>query len=303
MKSLRHIPWSLTLGLVAFILAACRLGQTPPGDQVCTLIGCGPSLEIALVGDYVPTQFELTLFSPQGETVHVLCTDGNATFDPPEAARWSPSCPAGGVALQDFTPDQLSVTARWSGGEVTQDFQPTYIEAQPNGPACEPTCRTVRLELRIPSIPPYGDTSTWETYTDEAHGFSLRYPAALSIESSPLVDGYATVFVGDQIQIRTSSTDPVVCQGDCPMIESTEPVVIAGRQAHLVRGYIGSVGGNIPQRFMLYLIRSGSTYISLTLFAAGRHDQPVVDPSAILPLQESDIQLFNRLVQTVEMTP
>jgi len=302
-KSLRHIVWTPALGLAVLIVAACALGQTPPGGRVCTLIACGPSLEIALVGDYVPTRFELNLTSSEGDTVHVLCTDGNAAFDPPDAARWSPTCPAGGVTLQDFTPQQVSVTARWSGGEVTQDFQPTYVESQPNGPACEPTCQTARVELRIPFIPAYGDTSTWETYTDVAHGFSFRYPAALTLEFSPLVDGYNTVFVGDKIQIQTSSTDPLVCQGDCPMMGSNEPVTIAGREARLVRGYIGSVGGNIPQRFMLYLIHSGSTYISLTLFAAGRQDQSVDDPSVIVPLQQADIELFNRLVQTVQMTP
>lgn len=302
-KSLRHILRLLMPGLFASTLAACTLGQTPPGGRVCTLIGCGPSLEITLVGDYLPTTFALVLASSEGDTVHVLCTDGNATFDPPEAARWSPTCPAGGVALQDFTPEKLTVTASWSGGEVTQDFQPAYTESQPNGPACEPTCRAASLELHIPFIPPYGDTSSWQTYTDSAHGFRFRYPAALTLEFSPLVDGYGTVFVGDKIQVRTSSTDPLVCQGDCPLIESTEPVTIAGREARLVRGYIGSVGGNIPQRFMLYLIRSGSTYISLALFAAGRQDQSAVDPGVILPLQEADIELFNRMVQTVEITP
>jgi hypothetical protein len=79
-------------------------------------------------------------------------------------------------------------------------------------------------------------------------------------------------------------------------------VTVAGRQARLARGYIGSIGGNIPQHFMLYLVRSGSTYISLTLYAAGRNAS-LIDSSVILPLQEADIELFDRMVQTLELTP
>ena len=96
------------------------------------------------------------------------------------------------------------------------------------------------------------------------------------------------VFVGDKIQIRTSSADPLVCQGECPMIESTEPATIAGRDAHLVHGYIGSMAAIVPQHFMLYLIRSGSTYISLVLYAESRH-ATAADPGVILPLHEADI--------------
>ncbi len=217
------------------------------------------------MGDYVPTEFSMSLASPDVGSLNVRCANGTAQFDPPDAARWSPACPAGRVSLQDFTPRQLSVSVHWSEGETAQDFQPAYVESQPNGPACEPTCRTARLELRIPAIPAYGDVSTWATYTDEAHGFSLRHPAALALEFGPQVDGYGIVFIGDKIQVRTSSVDPLVCQGECPIMESTEPVTLAGRDAYLVHGYIGSIGGNVPQHFMLYLIRSGSTYISLVL--------------------------------------
>ena len=193
--------------LAALGLAGCTLGQTPPGDRMCTLIGCGPSLEIVLVGDYVPTDFSMNLASPSGSLVNVRCTEGTARFDPPEAARWSPACPAGGVSLQDFTPEQLSVSLEWSEGEVTQDFNPVYFESRPNGPACEPVCRTARVELRVPAVPPYGDVSTWETYSDELHGFSIRHPAALTLEFGPESNGHRIVFVGDKIQIRTSAIE------------------------------------------------------------------------------------------------
>ena len=53
---------------------------------------------------------------------------------------------------------------------------------------------------------------------------------------------------------------------------------------------------------MLYLVRSGRTYISLTLYAAGRN-AVLTDPAVIVPLQESDIELFDRIVQTLQLTP
>jgi hypothetical protein len=297
---LRHSVRVLALGLVALSLAACTLGQTRQDQRVCTLIGCGPSLEIILAGDHIPTDFSMVLTSPSEDPVTVRCTEGTAQFEPPQASRWSPACPAGGVSFEDFTPERLSITVRWSDGETTQDFQPDYTQSQPNGPDCQPACRAVRLDLRIPAVPAYGDESTWETYIDEQHGFSIRYPAALTLEFGPQVDGYGVVFVGDQIQVHTSPANPLVCRGQCPIMESTEPVTIAGRDAHLVRGYVGSIGGNIPRRFMLYLIRSGTTYISLVLYAGSR-DATTADPTTLVPLQEADIGLFDRMVETLEI--
>ena len=127
-------------------------------------------------------------------------------------------------------------------------------------------------------------------------------PPHLNLEFDPQSGSAGVVFVGERIEVRTSPVDPLVCRGDCPMIESNQPVTIAGRQARLVRGYLGSVGGNVPQQFMLYLIRSGRTYISLTLFAAGRH-AAVGDPAVILPLQAADIELFDRIVGTLGFAP
>ena len=286
--------------MASILLTACTLGQLPPGQQACTLIACGSSLEIALVGDHVPTVFSMQISSPSGELINVHCADGNARFDPAEAARWSPACPSGGVSLTDFAPQQLSVTVDWSDGQARQEFQPSYVASQPNGPACEPTCRSARIEVRIPKILPYGDVSTWEVYTDEEHGFSVRHPAELTLEIGPSSGGNRIVFVGDKIQVRTTTFDPLVCQGECPMIESNEAITIAGRPARIVRGYIGSIGGNIPQHFMLYLIRSGDIYISLILYAESRNAL-LGDPAVIVPLQQADIELFDRIVQTLEI--
>jgi len=299
--SRRDFLWVLGLAGAGTILAGCTLGQRPPSEQVCTLIGCGPSLEVALVGEHVPTDFSVTVDSPSGEFVNVLCTEGNARFDPPEAARWTPACPAGGVTFQGFTPAQIKVSVRWSEAQVAQDFEPVYSEGRPNGPHCEPTCRSARVLVRIPEVPAYGDPSTWQTYTDEEHGFRIKYPPALPLELGASVDGYRTVFVGDQIRVQTSPRDPLVCQGECPMIENSEAMKIAGREARQVRGYIGSIGGNVPQYFMLYLFRLGDVHVSFVLYAESRY-AIAGDPSVISPLKEADIDLFERMMQTLEFT-
>lgn len=268
---------------------------------MCTLIGCSSSLEIALVGDYLPTDFTVRITSPDAGSISVHCIDGSADFDPADASRWSPACPAGGLSLRDFTPVELSTTVSWSEGEVTQDFRPLYSESRPNGPGCEPICRSARLQVLIPSVPPYGDTSTWDTFSDPAHGFKLKFPASFALESGPQVAGHSTVYIGDKIQVRTSSTDPLVCQAECPMIETSESVTLAGRLAHLVRGHLDSDGGVARQDFVLYLVRSGSTYVSLVLYVASS-PAPAGDPGLIHPLQQADIDVFNHIVRTLEFT-
>jgi hypothetical protein len=296
----RNLVRAIRLGVAAVLLAGCTLGQAPPAGQVCTLIGCGPSLELALVGEHVPTDFSLIVVTPEGGSVNVRCTDGNADFDPPEAARWSPSCPAGGVAFYDFVPAAVTVTVRWLEGETTQAFEPAYSEYAPNGPSCEPTCRAARLEVLIPELPQYGDSSTWETYTDEAHGFRIKYPPELPLVQGPAADGYHVMFVGEQIEIETSDTDPLVCRGDCPMLERIEFVTLAGWEARQARGYIGSIGGNVPQHFLRYVFRLGSEYVSFVLHAVSRYGEQT-DPSVITPLRQQDIDLFERMMQTLEI--
>ncbi len=296
------LTWTLAAGLpAAVLLVGCTLGQRPPSERVCTLIGCAASLEVTLKGKHVPTDFTMTVNSPAGDKVNVHCTEGNAEFDPPEAARWNPACPAGGVTFQNFTPQQITVTVRWHEGETTQTLEPVYSDFQPNGPQCEPTCRSGRVDVLIPQIPAHGDSSTWETYRDEQHDFSFKYPAALGLEAGPIVDGNRVLFLSDKIRIQTSAKDPLVCQGECPMIEKTETLTIAGREARRVRGYIGSIGGNVPQYFLMYLIRLGNTFVSFQLFAESR-EASTDDPSYIRDLKEEDVDLFERIMQTVEFT-
>jgi hypothetical protein len=294
--------WITAGALVAILLpvGACRLVQRLPGPQACTMIGCGTSLEVRLVGEHVPTDFSMTIASPEGNVVHVRCTEGTALFDPPDAVRWTPACPAGGVTFQDFTPGQFTITVRWAEGEAAQEYEPSYSESRPNGPRCEPACHSARVEVQIPEVPAYGDPLTWKTYVDEGHGFRLKYPSAWDIESVGPVNGFLVVFIGDKIQVRTSDDDPLVCRHDCPMIESVETVSMAGREGRQVRGTMGPIHGGVSQHFLMYLFRVGATHVSFVLFAEGR-DATADDTGIIRPLQEADIELFQRIMQTLEI--
>ena len=289
------------LVLQSVLLGACTLGRSAPAGRACTLIGCGAWFEVALVGDHVPTDFSLSLDSPEGNLVNVHCTEGTAEFEPPEASQWSPTCPPGAVAFMDFTPAQVTVTVEWAEGRVTQEFRPQYADSWPNGPQCEPACRSARVEVIIPKYPLYGDSATWELYADEDMGFRIRYPAELGLQPGEAAGGYGATYIGDKIRIQTSEDDPLVCQGECPMIESTEALRIAGRRAVLAQGYLGSIGGNVPQYFMAYVFPLGTGFASFSLYAESRYAE-VKDPSVITPLRQDDIEVFERMMETLEFT-
>ena len=84
------------------------------------------------------------------------------------------------------------------------------------------------------------------------------------------------------------------------MIESIEFVTLARREARQARGYIGSVGGNVPQHFLRYVFRLGGEYVSFVLFAESRY-AALTDPSHITPLRQEDIDVFERMMQTLEI--
>jgi len=305
--SVRSIPLSAgpgRLGLLTagLLLAGCTLGQRPPQAPVCTLIGCGNTLEVRLVGAHVPTDFTLTLDAASGEHVRVRCTEGTAEFEPPEAARWTPACPAGGVSFFNFAPQGISVAVEWADGQVVQELEPRYATSQPNGPECEPTCRSGAVEVIIPEFPAYGAESTWAVYSDEAHGFRLRYPAQLGLKRETDLYGQTVATVGDRIEIRAGGRDPLVCVGDCPLIEENKPQPLAGRAARQVRGYIGSIGGSVPQYYLMYAVRLGEVHVSFVLYAAGRA-AVTDDPTYIRELAQEDIDLFERIMRSVEFGP
>ena len=65
-----------------------------------------------------------------------------------------------------------------------------------------------------------------------------------------------------------------------------------------MRGYIGSVGGNIPQYFLLYVFRLREGFASFALYAE-RRDAELKDPGSITRLLQADIDLFESMMETL----
>jgi hypothetical protein len=137
----------------------------------------------------------------------------------------------------------------------------------------------------------------WKTYSNPDYGYSISYPASLEITAA---ENDTSLFIGEQIHVLVSSADPLECRGDCPVVEGTEPAAIAGLAATKVTGYIGSIGGNVPQRYITYILPRDGRYYVFTLYALG-FKAVSNDPSTIWPLKESDVALFEQVLDTFKL--
>lgn len=130
MKALAAVVPTLVLAL----LSGCRPAAAPePPLQVCTKIGCSDGLNV-LVENAPATPYTVEAVLPDGTSVAAQC----------EAA---PGC-EGGVFLADVTAAEVTLRIAAGGGTSSQAVRPEYVETQPNGPGCPPTCRQARVQVR-----------------------------------------------------------------------------------------------------------------------------------------------------------
>jgi hypothetical protein len=149
-------------------------------------------------------------------------------------------------------------------------------------------------------IPP----ESWMTYTNNVHRFSLRHPPGFDVP--PIDFAESRGYIGDQIVFSVTDQDPhwLGCffegLGDCPVMEQVELTRVGNptRNAIRIQGYIGSIGGRIPQQYVTYLVREGGTYYTFTLYALGL-DSQVERADGIWPLDEADITAFERMMETL----
>jgi hypothetical protein len=160
---------------------------------------------------------------------------------------------------------------------------PTIINSSPTSEA--------PLTSTVTSAPSH----EWKTYSNSKYGFSINYPASLEIN---LGENDNSLYIGEQIYVWISDINPLECRGDCPLVENTEPTTVAGLEATKVTGYIGAVGGMIPQRYLQYILKHDNRYYSFTLWAL-RRDANNECCSVIWPLNENDIALFEQLLKTL----
>ena len=137
---------------------------------------------------------------------------------------------------------------------------------------------------------------SWNTYNNPKYGYSLDYPDFYNVVT--VSDEY--VEIGDKIVISVWNIDPTAPLGDGPVIESTTDVQLSGYSAKLLTGYIGSVGGYIPQQFRRFVVERNGSYFVVTLYALGLHATEG-DVSQRAQLNPEDISLFDNMVTSMQI--
>lgn len=149
-----------------------------------------------------------------------------------------------------------------------------------------------------PSTPGPTSTPMWVTYTNQTYGFSINRPPEFQTPPADYAEPYG--FIGDQIYFSITEVSPLDCRGDCPVIEATSPVEIAGQTAIKITGHIGAIGGNVPQQYLTYVFQKNNLYYSFTLHAVS--GSVASDDGSIQPLQAEHVRLFEQMLATFQFT-
>jgi len=108
------------------------------------------------------------------------------------------------------------------------------------------------------------------------------------------------VEVGDKITVEVMSQNPTVPHGDGSVIESTSDIQFLGYPAKLLTGYIGSIGGYMPQQFIKIVVeRKGNCFV-VTLYALGLHIN-AGNISQIAQHTPDDVSLFDNIAASMQI--
>lgn len=96
-------------------------------------------------------------------------------------------------------------------------------------------------------------TANWKTFISPDSNFSLKYPPEHEIKTV-LNLGYV---INHTIALPSYPVSISDCKADCDFVGSKQDVIVGnGIKALKVKGYVGAVGGNIPESFIRYEIRN-----------------------------------------------
>jgi hypothetical protein len=128
-----HNHWLVAGATVALATAGCDdHGPTRP----CTLVDCEVNGLTVRVEGTLPTVYMVTVSSPNEEARSRVC--------------WTPAhCVGGAVHFAGYSPAEVSITVEWEDGTATATAEPTYQVFRPNGPDCEPVCRTATITVQL----------------------------------------------------------------------------------------------------------------------------------------------------------
>ena len=139
----------------------------------------------------------------------------------------------------------------------------------------------------------------WLFYENRRADFHLYHPVQWSPEEASDLD---RIYLGEQIIIKYGEADRywMDCGGDCPFVQTETNVVLSGLPARKLTGYIGSVGGYVPQEYITYIIEYRGGYLIFTLYALGLEVE-TDQLDSIWPINPDDVKVFEQIIATLEI--
>jgi hypothetical protein len=129
------------------------------------------------------------------------------------------------------------------------------------GSAITPTAPPL-LPTEASGSNPTPDT-TLITYNNATYGYTFEYPANMPLDGDT---NSQFLWIDRRINVNVADKNPETPAGDAPVIENAQEVMIGVNNARLLKGYIGAVGGNTPQRYETYVIQNDGRYYQFTAY-------------------------------------
>ncbi len=140
----------------------------------------------------------------------------------------------------------------------------------------------------------------WSTFENQDLGISFKHPKSWSVQEKP-EDRFT---FGEKFVLYYTEVEPFCLgeyKGDCPIVDTISELQLSGFPAKKLTGYIGAVGGNIPQEYVAYVIEYGQGYLVFVLYALGL-DIEEAGNEGIWPLDTGDVELFEEIIASVMLS-
>ena len=192
------------------------------------------------------------------------------------------------IALLFFLFLTLACTFTWPiqpAGPIATVTEPATTI--PNSPTLAPSPTVVATIS--PTI-----EQVWTAYENQRYGYGISFPQNLKVT----VYSEEFVHIGDKIVIGVMTSAPTDMPGDRPIFETSTDVQVGAYPAKLLTGYIGAIGGYIPQQFRMYLFQRADHYVTVTLYALGLNVTEG-DMSQIVTMDPEDVPEFELIVRSL----
>ena len=168
------------------------------------------------------------------------------------------------------------------------------IQSLPPTPTVVPDFPTVAPSPTIIATISPTVEQVWTAYENERYGYGISFPQNLKVT----VNSEEFVHIGDKIVIGVMTMAPTDMPGDRPIFETSTDVQVGAYPAKLLTGYIGAIGGYIPQQFRMYLFQRADHYVTVTLYALGLNVTEG-DMSQIVTLNPEDVPGFELIIASL----